>query len=359
MSINTTTLFKPAKIGQLSLKNTLAVAPMTRTSANAEGTVGPLMQPYYEAFAEGGFGLIITEGLYTDMQYSQGYFNQPGIATKQQANSWEKIIDGVHKQGSAIIAQLMHAGALSQYNRFSSITKGPSAVKPKGEQMTAYFGKGDYLTPEAMTERDIEEVVIGFTNAALLAQSAGFDGIEIHGANGYLLDQFLTLYTNQRADGYGGKLENRLRIYTEIIQAVRHAVGNSFIVGVRFSQKKVNDSEYLWPEGEAAAEYIFKKLAEIGVDYIHTTEPELNKPAFNQGDSLSSLAKKHSGLPVIANGGVTDAELAIAALKNDQADIVSLGRIALSNPDWPNRVNKAEPIKAFTYSLLSPTANLK
>jgi len=359
MTTTNAALFKPSKIANISINNRLAVAPMTRVSAQRDGKVGPLMKEYYENYAKGGFGLIITEGLYTDQLHSQTYLKQPGIATSEQADSWQPIIAAAHLQGAVIIAQLMHAGALSQYNHFSKPSIAPSAVQPIGEQMSSYYGEGAYKVPQAMSEKDITEVIQGFVDAAIRAKNAGFDGVEIHGANGYLLDQFLTDYTNQRDDRYGGCLTNRLRIYKEILTAVRDSVGDTFIVGVRFSQKKVNDTQYVWPQGEEAAKSIFSMIKECGADYIHTTEPVLTHAAFGEGDSLASLAKKYSGLPVIANGGVNEPQLATDSLESGQADFVALGKVALSNQDWPNLVKNAGTIKKFNFSMLAPIANLE
>jgi len=352
-------LFSKTNIGNLQLNNRMAVAPMTRVSAQEDGSVGPLMKEYYEGFAKGGFGMIITEGLYTDQLFSQGYFKQPGISTKYQANSWKPIIESVHNHGTAIVAQLMHAGALSQYNSFSQENGAPFAVQPKGQQMTFYYGEGRYKQPKELTKADIKQVINGFVESALLAKSVGFDGIEIHGANGYLLDQFLTDYTNKRPDNYGGELINRLRIYREIAVEIRKAVGTDFIIGVRFSQKKVNDTEYTWPEQERAARQTFELMKQCNVDYIHTTEPQLDAPAFRSSASLSSLAKKYSNLPVIANGGANEPTLVNKVLEDNTADIVSLGRIALANPNWPNKVRQSTSIEEFNFSLLSPIANLE
>lgn len=358
MTSNTSELFEPSKIGAVTVRNKLAVAPMSRVSALEDGVTGPLMKAYYEDYAQGGFGIIITEGLYTDEHYSQGYYKQPGIATNEQAASWQPILEAVHNQHAVIIAQLMHAGALSQHNRFTANTQAPSAVKPKGQQMSFYYGTGDYRLPEALTVDEIKKVVRGFVDSALNAKSAGFDGVEIHGANGYLLDQFLTDYTNQREDEYGGSLTNRLRIFKEIIEAVRTAVGDEFIVGVRVSQKKVNDTEHLWHDGEKAAEQIFSLIKDSGADYIHTAEPVASEPAFPGSASLASLAKKYSGLPIIANGGIQDSLQATNVLENAQADFVSLGKVALANPDWPNLLKKGERLKSFEFAMLAPIADL-
>ena len=352
-------LFEPSEIGHLRLSNRLVVAPMTRVSAYNNGCAGPLMKDYYTRFAKGGFGLIVTEGLYTDELYSQGYRYQPGLTSTEQGKSWKPIIESVHTQGSAIIAQLMHAGALSQFNRFSDKTVAPSVVQPLGKQMPFYEGTGAYLVPEEISEQDINDVIKGFVTSAKLAKSMGFDGVEIHGANGYLLDQFLTEYTNQRKDKYGGSVSNRLRIYGEIVEAVRAGVGDSYVVGVRFSQKKVNDATHIWADGETVAAQAFELMREKGANFIHTTEPVLNEPAFTGSKSLALIAKKHSGLPVIANGGVVEPDLALSTLENDQADFVALGKIALSNQDWPTKVKNNENIVPFDYAMFSPKANLE
>ncbi|WP_261844993.1 NADH:flavin oxidoreductase [Aliamphritea ceti] len=359
MSILTESLFQPGLLAGVHIKNRLAVAPMTRVSALEDGCVGPLMTEYYQSYAEGGFGLIITEGLYTDKAFSQCYYRQPGISDAEQAMSWQPIIRGVNKTGAKIIAQLMHAGGLSQFNGFKGHSAAPSAVRPLGQQMPFYYGEGLYSIPEAMTVMDIESAIEGFVEAALRAKEAGFDGVELHGANGYLLDQFLTTYTNQRNDEFGGNLENRLRIFQQLILSVRRAVGSAFILGVRFSQTKVNDTEYRWSEGAAAAEKTFRLVAECGVDYIHTTEPDMCEPAFEGSDSLAALARRYSGLPVIANGGVQQPEGAAKMLNSDQADFISLGKAALVNPDWPNRVSKTGQLREFDFAMLSPLANLQ
>ena len=194
---------------------------MTRVSAGADGVPTTCMADYYAQFADGGFGLVITEGLYTDEAFAQGYLHQPGLANAAQRDAWRPIVAGVQSRGGRVIAQLMHAGALSQGNPYRMGTIGPSAVQPKGRQMTFYRGEGEYAVPAAMTQQDIDTAVAGFAQAALRARKAGFDGVEIHGANGYLLDQFLSEGINLRDDSYGGGLEGRLHLLVEVVDAVR------------------------------------------------------------------------------------------------------------------------------------------
>lgn len=352
-------LFQPLRVGGLSLPNRLAVAPMTRVSATAEGHATKQMADYYEAFAAGGFGLVITEGLYTDKAYAQGYLFQPGLADDAQRDAWRTVVDHVHAHGGRIVAQLMHAGALSQGNPHRIPTKGPSSVLPAGQQMAFYRGEGPYRMPEAMSAEEISEAVEGFAQAARRAQEAGFDGVEVHGANGYLLDQFLTAHTNLREDRYGGSLANRLRLTVDVMKAVRRSTGEGFIVGVRSSQGKVNDFSHKWEGGEADAAQIFGTLGALPIDYLHTTDFEAWRPAFGeQGPSLAALARRHVSVPILANGSLHEKTQADNMVARQEADFISLGRGALTHADWPARLRAGEVHETFDRWLLTPIADL-
>ena len=292
MDIDTSALFAPIVINGHTIKNRLAVAPMTRISATADGRASETMARYYERFAQGGFGAVSTEGIYTDQAFSQGYANQPGMSDDTQAQAWKPVVAGIRTHGALAIAQLMHAGALSQGNRYRDTTLGPSAIQPKSEQMVFYHGKDRYAVPEAMTEEQIADAISGIAQSAGRAITlAGFDAIEIHGANGYLLDQFLTDYTNTRTDRWGGTTYNRVRLILETFKAVRAEVGAKVTVGVRISQGKVNDYQHKWAAAERDAEIIFGSLGEVGADFIHVTEYAAWQPAFAPGGpSLMRLA---------------------------------------------------------------------
>ncbi|WEK29369.1 MAG: NADH:flavin oxidoreductase [Candidatus Pseudomonas phytovorans] len=353
-------ILTPYDINRLTLRNRLAVAPMTRVSATQDGKATDAMARYYERFAKGGFGLVITEGIYTDRQFSQGYPFQPGITDPEQARAWRVVTDRIHAHHSAAFAQIMHAGALSQANRFSDHTIAPSSVQPKGEQMRFYFGEGSYPVPKAMTDEDIADAIAGFAQSAKRSVTeAGFDGIEIHGANGYLLDQFLTDYANQRGDRWGGSTHQRIQLTLEVVKAVRVEVG-AVPVGVRISQGKVNDFQHKWAGGEADAEVIFGSLQDSGVDFIHVTEFEAWKPAFTSNSaSLIELARRYAPTPaLIANGGLHAPEHLDTAL-SDGANIIALGKAALANPDFPSRLLEGKPLAPFDASILGPIANIK
>ncbi|WP_310621384.1 NADH:flavin oxidoreductase [Flexibacterium corallicola] len=352
-------LFQPFELGSLTLKNRCVLAPMTRVSANEEGSVSAQMLPYYKSFAQGGFAALITEGVYTDRAYSQCYRYQPGLTDGLQAASWKPLIEQVQDAGAAVIMQLMHAGALSQYNRFSTLTGGPSSIRPKGTQMEFYRGHGLYELPSQMSSADIETAISGFVEAAQRAEETGVSGVEIHGANGYLLDQFLTDYANHREDQYGGSVGNRIRLTCEILGRVREKVSPEFVVGVRISQSKVNDFEHKWAGGEEDARVVFTSLKEAGASYIHTTEFEADKPAFGTGASLAQLARQFSNLPVIANGGLGKPDRAAAMLESSQADLIALGKPALASNAWPNQVRANGPLKEFNFEMFSPRADLE
>ena len=356
-----TRLLSPTRIGHLELPNRLAVAPMTRVSATATGEATERMARYYARFARGGFGLVVTEGIYTDQAFAQGYAHQPGLSDQAQALAWRPVVQAIHAAGGRVFAQLMHAGALSQFNRFHSHTAGPSAIRPMGQQMALYRGQGPYPEPVAMTGADIAEAMAGFRQAARLAiEVAGFDGVEIHGANGYLLDQFLTAHTNTRSDAWGGAIGQRVRLACEVVRGVRQELGSTTPLGVRISQGKVNDFAHRWPEAGEAAATVFSALAHSGADYLHVTEFEAWRPAFTDtGASLVHLARRHApGIALIANGGLHDPARAAHAL-DDGADLVALGRGALSNPDWPQRLRGGLAPRSFDPSLLAPLGDLK
>jgi 2,4-dienoyl-CoA reductase-like NADH-dependent reductase (Old Yellow Enzyme family) len=351
----------PVTVGAFDLPNRLAVAPMTRTSATPTGVPTAEMAEYYAAFAAGGFGLIVTEGTYTDSLYSQGYLNQPGLVSEAQVLGWQDLTGRVHAAGSRIVAQLMHAGALSQGNPYSGATAGPSAVQPLGEMMPDYGGSGPWPVPHELTLRDLDAVVDGFVTAGLNAHAAGFDGVEVHAANGYLLDQFLTTYTNLRTDSYGGAVANRIRLTTRIVAALSSALPADFLIGVRLSQTKVNDLVYRWPGGAADAEVIFPAVAEAGAAYLHIASEGrswIDTASLPGGQTITGLARRLTGLPVIANGGMHDPAQAEQVLTDGHADLLSIARGALANPDLPRRLAEEGDLAAFDRQMLHPDVTL-
>lgn len=351
----------PYQLGELQLANRLVVAPMTRVSAESDGTPTQEMADYYREFATGGFGLVITEGIYTDAAHAQGYLRQPGLVTKRHVTGWRPVVDAVHEAGVPVIAQVMHAGALSQGHPLGHETIAPSPVQPLSRMLEEYGGEGAWAVPREAGDGDIAAVVAGFVAAAERALDAGFDGVEIHGANGYLLDQFLTDYTNQRTDDYGGDVAARVRLMAEIVATVVVGAPEGFLVGVRVSQTKVNDFTYRWPGGSDDAEIIFAALGASGASYLHVASEGrdfIETARFPDGRTITAVAKGISGLPVIANGGMHDLRQAADVLTGGHGDLLSLGRGALANPDLPRRVASGIALASFDHALITPSATI-
>jgi 2,4-dienoyl-CoA reductase-like NADH-dependent reductase (Old Yellow Enzyme family) len=350
-----------SRLGPFELTNRLAVAPMSRVSAAPDGTPTAEMADYYRQFAHGGFGLVISEGTYTDTGPSQGYLNQPGLATERHVGGWRQVTDAVHAAGAPMVAQLMHAGALSQGNSYSAQAIAPSAIAPIGQMLEEYGGSGSWPVPREMTSADIDLVVTAFAAAAERARAAGFDGVEVHAANGYLLDQFLTLYTNARRDEYGGDVANRIRLTARVVATIRGRVGGDFVIGVRLSQTKVNDLVYRWPGAASDAEVIFAAVADAGADYVHIASEGrdfIDTARFSDGRTITAVAKQVTGLPVIANGGMHDLRQAADVLEGGHADLLSIGRGALANPDLPTRLADGAELDPFDHAMLSPFATI-
>lgn len=353
-------LFEPVSIVTRQTKNRFVVAPMSRVSATAEGLVSNAMERYYLRFAQGQFSTIVTEGLYTDHLASQAYPNQPGLVTRDQAESWKDLVDGIKAHETIIIAQLMHAGALSQ---ITGSTMAPSSVKPRGKTMTAYGGySGEFPTPSEMTPGQITDTVSGFVRAATLACQAGFDGVEIHAANGYLLDQFLTDHLNHRSDSYGGTSENKFRIIAEIAEGIRQSVPAEFIVGIRLSEGKVNQLDYRWEDGPAKARKILEQVKKARPDYIHIAAEKGNWEqdcVFPDGSSYTSLARQIVNVPVIANGGLHKVDRAKRVLDEGHADLFSIGKAALGDPSLPLKLKAGINPNAFDPDSIRVSASIR
>lgn len=345
---STNPLFTPYEFGAHQLINRAVVAPMTRNSANAKGIPTQQMASYYLNFAKGGFGMIITEGIYTDEIASRANLHQPGIVSTEQQQAWTDLVSGMKEFPVKFICQLMHAGALSE---FIDQPLAPSAVQPLG----------DYPMPRKMTRSDFENVRQGFIDAAIAAERCGFDGVELHSANGYLLDQLITDYTNLRDDEYGGRMENRFRMLTSIVMEIKSATGKNFIIGLRLSESKVNDLTYRMPGGAEDARRILHEAAKLPLSYIHIAaeggiwERECR---YSDGSSYGSIASELCGIPVIVNGGMHDVELARWILENGHGDLLSIGRAAIADPYWPLKMQSGGAPVLFDKAMIKPSLTL-
>ncbi|WP_415773985.1 alkene reductase [Pseudomonas sp. LB3P38] len=330
-------LLSPAQIGSLPLKNHMVMAPLTRSRAGEGDAPTPTVVEYYRQRA--GAGLIITEGSQVSAQ-GKGYMRTPGIFTSEQIAGWRQVTDAVHAEGGRIFLQLWHVGRLShplvQIN--SALPVAPSAIKADGEIYTPE-GLKSYELPRALELDEIPGVIADFRQGAENAKRAGFDGVEIHGANGYLIDQFLRDGTNTRTDTYGGPVENRARFLKEVVESVIEVFGASR-VGVRlspiFNYFSMSDSD-----PQATFNFAAKMLSRYGLAYLHVVE--LGAGPFDFGE-----LKRRFGGTYIANGGY-DAERAGTALSLGAADLVSFGTGFLANPDLVERfkhnsaLNEADP----------------
>ncbi|MEV5970643.1 alkene reductase [Streptomyces sp. NPDC051921] len=331
-----TTAFDPIDLAGTRLANRIAMAPMTRSRADAELRVPtPLTAEYYAQRASAG--LIITEGV-QPTAVGQGYPNTPGLHSAEQVAAWREVTDAVHERGGKIFAQLMHAGRISHPVVLGEGLHpvGPSAVTPAGQLFTG-TGLTDFVAPRELTADEIRETVEGFATAARNAVEAGFDGVEIHGANGYLVHQFLATGSNHRTDEWGGPVENRIRFAVEVVRAVADAIGPER-TGLRISPANVyNDI------AEADTEELYPALVEaidsIGIAYLHVMEPGVELRELTH-----TLRKRFSGTLVLnpATDGPTGPE-ALALIEDGTADILAYGALFLANPDLPARLKAEGP----------------
>lgn len=333
------TLFSPIQLGPYTLPNRTAMAPMTRNRAGEGNVPGALVAEYYAQRASAG--LIITEGSQISPQ-GVGYPATPGIHSAAQVAGWKKVTDAVHARGGHIFLQLWHVGRISHpsLQPDGALPLAPSALQPAGQVYTCQ-GMQDYVTPHALTLEEIPAIIGQYRSAANNALGAGFDGVEIHGANGYLLDQFLRDGSNQRTDAYGGTLKNRARLLLEATEAVCSVWGANR-VGIRLSPLQPFNSMHD-SNPEATFSHAVNELNRFGLAYLHITEmgkdaPGAAGPAFD----LLKLRRIWNGV-YMTNGGY-DLARSNAALAGGEADMVSFGVPFLANPDLPMRLSTGAPL---------------
>jgi N-ethylmaleimide reductase len=335
------TLLSPIKIDNLTLKNRIVMAPLTRNRAG-EGLVPTEMNvTYYQQRASAG--LIISEGTQI-ADDALGYPLTPGIHSEEQIAGWHKVTDAVHKEEGLIFVQLWHCGRVSHSSMLPNGMKplAPSAIKPAGEVYT-YEGMKPYETPQAIKTADIPRIIEQYRHAACCAVEAGFDGVEIHAANGYLLDQFLRDGSNKRDDQYGGSIENRARLIMEVTAAVCE-IWDPKKVGIRLSPlQPFNDLYDSNPE--ATFSYMVKALNKFGLGYLHITEMGAENPgAAGPYFDISSLRGLWDGI-YMTNSNY-DYESGNKALNEAKADLISFGKLFLANPDLPERFAENAPLNA-------------
>lgn len=332
-------LFTPLKLGALELPNRIVMAPLTRNRATAANVPSDLAVTYYTQRASAG--LIVSEATQV-VPEGQGYPNTPGIHTDAQVEGWKRVTDAVHKAGGRMVLQLWHVGRVSHpvFQPDGKLPVAPSAIAPKGQLYGFDWKKMDYVTPRALELSELPGVVAGYVKGAENAKKAGFDGVEVHGANGYLLDEFLRDGTNKRTDAYGGSIENRARLLLEVVEAVVKVWGPSR-TGVRLSPLNPNN-DMADSNPRATFGYTSEKLARFGLAYVHILEA-VDAPADQE---VLTTIKRTCGAPVIANSGYTQ-ELAEAALAAGRADAVAFGKLFIANPDLPKRFASGASLNAW------------
>ena len=335
------TVFTPVQIGPYLLANRLVMAPMTRNRAGPGNVPQDFNVEYYAQRASAG--LIITEGSQISPQ-GVGYPATPGIHSRAQVLGWRQITDAVHARRGRIFLQLWHVGRISHpsLQTDGALPVAPSAIKPAGQAFT-YQGLQDFVMPRALTLGEIPDIIDQFRRSAANALEAGFDGVEIHAANGYIIDQFLRDSSNQRGDAYGGSLENRTRLLLEIVAAVCD-VWTRNCVGVRLSPlNPFNDMRDANPE--ALFSHAVAALNQFDLAYLHINEQGLDAPgAAGPAFDLRTLRRLFNG-PYICNAGY-DLARANAALAAGDTDLVAFARLFLANPDLPARFAHNAPLNA-------------
>lgn len=354
-------LFKPFSHRGLALPNRIVMAPMTRNHSPG-GVPGEDVAAYYARRAAGGVGLIITEGTVVDHSGSASSDTVPRFYGEDALAGWRRVAEAVHAAEGRIIPQLWHVGA--QRALEDPPSPGTPPVSPSG--IPGVSGP--------MTETDIAAVIDAFAEAAASAQRLGFDGVEIHGAHGYLIDQFLWDRTNQRTDAYGRGPEGRSRFAAEVVAACRRAVGPGFPLVFRLSQWKVTDFEARIADSPADLEALLAPLAEAGVDVFHCSSRRFWKPEFPGSDlGLAGWTKRITGIPAITvgsvgldsdflssltegvGGEVSGLDGLLARLEAEEFDLVAVGRALLADPAWPRKVEdgRLDELVPFDASMLT------
>ncbi|TRO13157.1 NADH:flavin oxidoreductase [Ectopseudomonas mendocina] len=361
MSAPVQALFAPFRLGNLELPTRVVMAPMTR-SFSPGGVPNAKVVEYYRRRAAAGVGLIVTEGTTVGHKAANGYPNVPRFYGEDALAGWKQVVDAVHAEGGKIVPQLWHVGNVRKLG-----TEPDASVPGYGPMEKVKDGQ---VVVHGMAQADIDEVIAAFAQAARDAKAIGMDGVEIHGAHGYLIDQFFWEGSNQRTDGYGGDLAARSRFAIELIQAVRAAVGPDFPIILRYSQWKQQDYTARLVQTPEQLEAFLKPLSDAGVDIFHCSTRRFWEPEFEGSDlNLAGWTRKLTGKPTITVGSVgldgeflqfmvkTDKVAEPASLENllerlnkEEFDLVAVGRALLVDPDWALKVREGREQDILPFS---------
>ncbi|QZZ22035.1 alkene reductase [Leptothermofonsia sichuanensis E412] len=340
------TMLSPVRLGAYELPNRIVMAPLTRNRAGAGNVPGPLNATYYEQRASAG--LIVTEATQISPQ-GVGYPSTPGIHSPEQVEGWRLVTDAVHARGGHIFLQLWHVGRISHpsLQPEGALPVAPSAIAPEGMAST-YSGPQPFVTPRALAIEEIPGIIEDYRKAAENALKAGFDGVEIHSANGYLLDQFLQDGTNHRTDEYGGSMENRARLLMQVTAAVTSVWGGDR-VGIRLSPSGVFNS-MSDSNPKALFTYVVNELNRFNLAYLHLVEPRTNETASPEQQELTCGYFRSVYRGTLISAGGHDRESGNQAIASGDADLIAFGRLYISNPDLVERFAQNAPLNPYDRS---------
>lgn len=341
------TLFQPYPLGPLMLANRIVMAPLTRNRAGEGLVPSPLASTYYAQRASAG--LIITEATQVSAQ-AQGYQDTPGLYTQDQIDGWRTVTDAVHARGGHIFVQLWHVGRISHVD-LQPGNAAPVSASALRAQTKTFVNNGfvDVSEPRALDIDELPAIVDDFRQAAANAIAAGFDGVEIHGANGYLLEQFIKDGANQRTDAYGGSVENRARLLLEVTAAVAREIGADR-TGVRISPVSPANAISTVSDPQPQYDYIVDQLSALGIVYLHVVEGATGGPRDVAPFDFDGLRRRFNGT-YLANNGY-DLQLASARVSEGKADLVAFGRPFISNPDLVERLKRGAALAALNPATL-------
>lgn len=364
MTFDPSPLFRPLTLGPLQLENRVVMAPMTR-SKSPDGVPGPDVAAYYARRAQGGAGLIITEGTCVEHPAASGYPDVPAFYGAAPLAGWREVVQAVHSAGAKIFPQLWHVGSVRRPGT-------PPNLSVPGYSPSGLVKAGGRVVGHVMSEVDIADVISAFGKAAGTAQTLGFDGVELHGAHGYLLDQFFWAGLNQRADRYGGSLEARTRFGVELVREVRKQVGPGYPLCLRFSQWKLQDYGARLAESPEELARFLVPFVDAGIDIFHCSTRRFSAPEFAGSPlNLAGWTKKLTGKAVIIVGGVgldteftsegkvdmndghvssvSDLSNLLERLDSGEFDLVAVGRALIADAEWADkvRVGRLSEIRSF------------
>jgi 2,4-dienoyl-CoA reductase-like NADH-dependent reductase (Old Yellow Enzyme family) len=342
--VNAARIFSPLQIKNFTLRNRLGVAPMTRMSSPGDSIPRQDVLNFLVRRAAKGAALVYTEAIVTDYESSQGYPGQARMTTQRQIEAWRPVVDKIRQHGAVAVMQIFHCGRMAwpEVNPARRVIA-PSPIAPLQENPLT---DRPYPVPEPMSQFDIDHVITGFVETAKGAIAAGFDGIEIHGAHGYLINQFLSGYSNQRTDNYGGSIENRFRFAREVIRAVRPMVPDERLLLFRISNWGVADMEVSLFDNSSEWQQIIRLLAAEPIDALSVSTYDFREKAFGTNRNMAQLTREVTDLPLMICGRIYDQSSAAQALED--ADLALSAKSFLLNPDWVADVRTGKKLPIYT-----------